>query len=125
MPGEFNQVILNIIVNAAHAIAERYPPTGNPMGVIRVATRHTTDWAEIRIEDNGCGMPPEVQARIFDPFFTTKPVGKGTGQGLSIAHNVIVVKHRGTLNVASEPSVGTSFIIRVPLRVDNEAKEAA
>ncbi len=125
MPGEFNQVILNIIVNAAHAIAERYPPTGNPQGLIRVATRHTSDWAEIRIEDNGCGMSPEVQAKIFDPFFTTKPVGKGTGQGLSIAHNVIVAKHRGTVGVASEPGLGTSFIIRVPLRVENEAREAA
>ncbi|MGA8709237.1 MAG: ATP-binding protein [Steroidobacteraceae bacterium] len=122
MPGEFNQVILNIIVNAAHAIAEHRP--GESKGTIRVSTRHSADWAEIRIEDDGCGMPPHVQAKIFDPFFTTKPVGKGTGQGLSIAHNVIVTKHRGTIAVNSEPGRGTLFTIRVPLRADDPVETA-
>ena len=70
-------------------------------------------------------MPPQIQERIFDPFFTTKPVGKGTGQGLSIAHNVIVTKHRGTISVSSEPGRGTTFTIRVPLTVDELAENAA
>jgi signal transduction histidine kinase len=73
------------------------------------------DRAEIRISDTGCGMTPEVAARIFDPFFTTKAVGKGTGQGLAMAHNVVVVRHGGTIKVESTPGVGTTFIIRLPL----------
>jgi signal transduction histidine kinase len=90
-----------------------------------VVTRRNADWAEVSITDDGCGMPPQVQERIFDPFFTTKPVGKGTGQGLSIAHNVIVTKHRGTISVSSEPGRGTTFTIRVPLTVDELAEDAA
>jgi two-component system, NtrC family, sensor kinase len=125
IPGEFNQVILNIIVNAAHAIGDARPGEANRKGTIRISTRHSGQWAEVRIEDDGCGMPPDVQQKIFDPFFTTKPVGKGTGQGLSIAHNVIVTKHRGSISVSSEPGRGTAFTIRVPLKLEELAENAA
>jgi PAS domain S-box-containing protein len=129
MPGEFNQVILNIVVNAAQAIAEasaHAPATDAPhLGTIRVVTRQSSDWAEIQISDDGCGMPRHIQDRIFDPFFTTKPVGRGTGQGLSIAHNVIAQKHRGTISVVSEPGRGTTFTIRLPLATTGLAESAA
>jgi PAS domain S-box-containing protein len=115
MPGDFNQVILNMIVNAAHAIGDVVGDGGSSRGTITLATRRVDDRAEIRISDTGCGMTPEVAARIFDPFFTTKAVGKGTGQGLAMAHNVVVVRHGGTIKVESTPGVGTTFIIRLPL----------
>jgi PAS domain S-box-containing protein len=124
VPGEFNQVILNIIVNAAHAIGESGGAGSRAPGHIRVTTRQIPGWAEILIADNGCGMPPHIQQKIFDPFFTTKPVGKGTGQGLSIAHAVIVKKHRGTITVDSEPGQGTTFTIRIPLNSDVAAQAA-
>jgi PAS domain S-box-containing protein len=125
VPGEFNQVILNIIVNAAHAIAEARGSDVTRLGKICVTTRRLPEWAEIHISDDGCGMPRHVQERIFDPFFTTKPVGKGTGQGLSIAHNVIVKKHRGLIAVNSEPGRGTTFTIRLPLEITERAENAA
>jgi signal transduction histidine kinase len=125
VPGEFNQVILNIIVNAAHAIAEARGSDVTRLGKICVTTRRLQEWAEINISDDGCGMPRHVQERIFDPFFTTKPVGKGTGQGLSIAHNVIVKKHRGLIAVNSEPGRGTTFTIRLPLEITERAENAA
>ena len=117
MPGDFNQVILNMIVNAAHAISDVVGDGGNGRGTITLSTRRVDDWAEIRISDTGCGMTPETAARIFDPFFTTKAVGKGTGQGLAIAHNVIVDKHGGAIKVESTPGAGTTFVIRLPLDV--------
>jgi signal transduction histidine kinase len=127
LPGEFNQVILNIIVNAAHAIDERGSSgvADGRKGTIRVSTRRCGDWAEIAIADDGGGIPPEIQDRIFDPFFTTKPVGKGTGQGLAIAHDVIVSKHGGTIAVRSELGKGTTFILRLPLKLANAAEAAA
>jgi len=127
LPGEFNQVILNIIVNAAHAIDERGSAgvADGRKGTIRVSTRRSGDWAEIAIADDGGGIPPEIQDRIFDPFFTTKPVGKGTGQGLAIAHDVIVSKHGGTIAVRSELGKGTTFILRLPLKLANAAEAAA
>ncbi len=124
MPGDFNQVILNMIVNAAHAIGDVVGDGGNGQGTITLSTRKDGDCAEIRISDTGCGMTPEVAARIFDPFFTTKAVGKGTGQGLAITHNVIVDKHGGTIKVDSTPGVGTTFIIRLPLEMQEEAAAA-
>ncbi|HET9863236.1 MAG TPA: ATP-binding protein, partial [Steroidobacteraceae bacterium] len=69
----------------------------------------------VEISDTGCGMPAHIQQRIFDPFFTTKEVGKGTGQGLAIAHNVVVDKHGGAIKVVSSPGKGTTFIIRLPI----------
>jgi PAS domain S-box-containing protein len=123
MPGDFNQVILNMIVNAAHAIGDVVGDGGNGRGTITLSTRKVGDCAEIRISDTGCGMTPETAARIFDPFFTTKAVGKGTGQGLAITHNVIVVKHGGTIKVESAPGKGTTFIIRLPLEVPDMAAD--
>jgi signal transduction histidine kinase len=115
MPGSFNQVILNIIVNAAHAIGDVVSGDATGKGLITVTTRRIDDWAEVRIQDTGGGIPEDIRDRIFDPFFTTKPVGKGTGQGLSIAHDVIVKKHDGMLAVESVPGRGTTFIVRLPL----------
>jgi PAS domain S-box-containing protein len=113
LPGEFNQVILNLLINASHAIAETEEDEAK--GTITISTCQVDGWAEIRIADTGSGMPEEVKVRIFDPFFTTKDVGKGTGQGLSIAYTAIVEKHSGTITVVSEPGAGTCFTIRLPL----------
>ena len=113
--GDINQVILNMIVNAAHAIGTVVDDGGAEKGKIRIRTRQVGDHAEISISDTGMGMPEEVRSRVFDPFFTTKEVGKGTGQGLAISHNVIVRKHGGHIAVKSEPGKGTTFTIRLPL----------
>ena len=120
--GEINQVILNLIVNAAHAIGDRAKASGadKGMGVITVTTAalslNPTGIAgiEIRIRDTGTGIPEAVRGRIFDPFFTTKAVGQGTGQGLYLAHAIIVGRHQGTITFETELSVGTTFIIRLP-----------
>jgi signal transduction histidine kinase len=112
--GEINQVVLNLIVNAAHAIADVVK--GTPAkGKITVATRTHGDFVEIAISDTGKGIPVEVRSRIFDPFFTTKEVGKGTGQGLAIARSVIVEKHGGSLTFETETGQGTTFYIRLPI----------
>jgi len=113
-PGEFNQVILNLIVNAAHAIADVVGKDGSKKGTIKVQTRNCKDWAEIRIHDTGTGIPDSVRARVFDPFFTTKEIGKGTGQGLAIARSVVVDKHRGTIHFETAEGRGTTFVIRLP-----------
>ena len=118
--GEFNQVILNLIVNAAHAISDVVRDSGSK-GTIRISTRKQDESVEIRVSDTGCGIPPGIQSKVFDPFFTTKAVGKGTGQGLAIAHSVIVQKHRGLITLESEPGRGTSFIIQLPLENEREA----
>lgn len=112
--GQFNQVILNMIVNATHAIADVVKDTG-AKGTISIATRSVNGWAEVRITDSGSGIPEEIRRKIFDPFFTTKEVGKGTGQGLAIAHSVIVDKHHGTIAIESEVGQGATFIVRLPL----------
>jgi signal transduction histidine kinase len=112
--GEINQVVLNLIVNAAHAIGDVVKGTVDK-GKIRVVTRVLGDHIEIAISDTGRGIPVEVRSRIFDPFFTTKDVGKGTGQGLAIARSVIVDKHGGTLHFETEVGQGTSFYIRLPI----------
>ena len=115
-PGELNQVILNLVVNAAHAIQEA-KEKGDPdrQGRIRISTRKEGEEVVIRVEDNGTGIPEAIRQRIFEPFFTTKPIGKGTGQGLAIAHSVIVDKHKGHLRLESELGKGTTFIIALPL----------
>jgi signal transduction histidine kinase len=116
VPGEFSQVILNMILNAAQAIAERRAAQClEYQGTIRIASRRLPQWAEITIADDGCGIADNIQHRIFDPFFTTKPVGKGTGQGLAIAQNVIVRHHGGSIAVESEIGRGATFTVRVPL----------
>lgn len=115
LPGEFNQVILNIIVNAAHAIGESADAKSGRKGTIKVATRRKDPWAEIRISDTGPGIPKDIRDRIFDPFFTTKEVGKGSGQGLAISHSVIAKKHGGTIVFETEINQGTTMIIRLPM----------
>jgi PAS domain S-box-containing protein len=114
LPGEFNQVILNLIVNAAHAIADVVGKEGSTKGQIRIQTRNCPECVEIRIQDTGSGIPEKVRARIFDPFFTTKEIGKGTGQGLAIARSVVVDKHDGSILFETEEGKGTTFIIRLP-----------
>jgi PAS domain S-box-containing protein len=114
LPGEFNQVILNLIINAAHAIADVVDKSGTEKGKIKIQTRDTADWVEIRIEDTGSGIDEKVRARIFDPFFTTKEIGKGTGQGLAIARSVVVDKHGGTIHFETEVGTGTTFVVRLP-----------
>ena len=122
--GEINQVVLNLIVNAAHAIGDVVTGT-NGKGRIKVSTRVLDDQVEIAIADTGKGIPVEVRARIFDPFFTTKEVGKGTGQGLAIARSVIVDKHGGTLHFETEVGQGTTFFIRLPINGPASASAAA
>ncbi|NIQ01646.1 MAG: GHKL domain-containing protein, partial [Nitrospinaceae bacterium] len=121
---DINQVFLNLVVNAAHAIESRLETNGASKGIIRIATRKLEDGVEIRIEDNGMGIPPDIQNRIFDPFFTTKEVGKGTGLGLSIVHSVVVKKHRGTVSFETEPGQGTTFIVRLPFSRTEETAGA-
>jgi PAS domain S-box-containing protein len=115
LPGELNQVILNVITNAAHAISDIVGDGSSGKGIITVNTRHDGNWAEIRISDTGTGVPKEIRAKIFDPFFTTKEVGKGTGQGLAITRSVVVNKHGGTIDFETEVGKGSTFIIRLPL----------
>lgn len=112
---EFNQAILNMVINAAHAIGDVVGDAAQGKGTIRVSTHHKDGWAEVRISDTGSGIPENIRSRIFDPFFTTKKVGKGTGQGLAIAHSVIAKKHGGTIDFETEVGKGTTFIIRLPL----------
>jgi len=113
-PGEFNQVILNLIVNAAHTVADVVGKGGSAKGKIKIQTRNCREWAEIRIQDTGMGIPEKVRAHIFDPFFTTKGIGKGTGQGLAIARSSVVDKHNGTIHFETEEGKGTTFVIRLP-----------
>ena len=113
--GEFNQAILNLIVNAAHAIAGVRSEGTVQKGEIAISTRRNGESVEISVRDTGHGIPLEIQPRIFEPFFTTKDVGKGTGQGLSIAHNTIVKRLHGEMWFESEVGLGTTFFIRLPL----------
>ena len=115
LPGDFNQVILNMIINAAHAIADVVGDGSKGKGTITVSTRGNGDFAEVRISDTGTGIPEEVKSRVFDPFFTTKEIGKGTGQGLAICHSVIVEMHGGTISIETEVGEGTTFLIRLPI----------
>jgi signal transduction histidine kinase len=120
LAGQFNQAILNMIINASHAIADATNGSQNGQrGTITVVTQHCDPWVEIRITDTGTGIPVAARDRVFDPFFTTKEVGHGTGQGLSIAHSVIVEKHGGAINFETETGHGTTFTIRLPLEVES------
>jgi PAS domain S-box-containing protein len=112
-PGEVNQVILNLIINAAHAIESVVGGSGLK-GLIRVQTRLDEGWAEIQVSDTGTGIPEKIRDQVFVPFFTTKPVGRGTGQGLAIVHSV-VTKHKGTVTFQTEEGKGTCFTVRLPL----------
>jgi PAS domain S-box-containing protein len=113
--GQVNQVVLNLVVNAAHAIADNNKARGTTeKGLITVTTRIENGFAVISIGDTGGGIPEAIRKRIFEPFFTTKEVGRGTGQGLSIAHNVIKA-HGGKLDFVTELGTGTTFNVRLPL----------
>ncbi|WP_051309068.1 sensor histidine kinase [Desulfogranum japonicum] len=111
---ELGQVLLNLIINAAHAIEDCNNMEGQK-GLIRIVTRRDGNWGEIKVEDNGCGISLSLQQKIFEPFFTTKEVGRGSGQGLAIIYNIVTDKHHGTIRVQSEPGKGATFIIRLPL----------
>jgi PAS domain S-box-containing protein len=111
--GELNQVFLNLLVNASHAIEAAGKDVST--GRIRITTQHVGAELIITFEDNGCGIKPEILDKIFDPFFTTKEVGKGTGQGLTISRSIVVDRHGGALEVHSIVGTGTRFTIRVPV----------
>ncbi len=113
--GEFNQVILNLLINAAHAIRQVVGDGSGGKGKIVITTSQDQGWAEIAIHDTGAGIPEEIQSRIFEPFFTTKPVGQGTGQGLALAHTIVVRKHGGRIWFESAEGKGTTFFIRLPI----------
>lgn len=112
---ELSQVVLNLIVNAAHAIDAATNGGTTAKGIIRISTHHLGEWAELRVSDTGCGIPEAIRHRVFEPFFTTKPVGKGTGQGLAITCSVVVDKHKGRIELESEVGKGTTFRIFLPL----------
>ena len=107
--GQLNQVFLNILMNAIHAIEGQ--------GEIRIVTRAEAESVKIAISDSGGGIAPENIKRIFDPFFTTKGVGKGTGLGLAIAYDIVVNKHGGIIDVTSEIGAGTTFTITLPVKM--------
>lgn len=115
--GEFNQVILNLLMNAAQTIGDMVKKGSAAKGTITITTKCVDDGVEVQIQDTGAGIPETVRARIFEPFFTTKEVGKGTGQGLALAHAVIVKKHDGKIWFESEVGKGTTFFLRLPLIV--------
>lgn len=119
---EVNQVVLNMIINAVHAIEAVVNREAGEKGKIIIRTRREGDFAKIEISDTGSGIPPAIIDRIFDPFFTTKEVGKGSGQGLAIAHDIIVNKHRGNITVESEVGKGTTFTIYLPLNPSEEGR---
>jgi signal transduction histidine kinase len=118
--GEFNQCILNLIVNAAHAIRDVVKLNPGIKGLITVQTRRDGDQVEVRVTDTGPGIPEAVRARIFEPFFTTKGVGQGTGQGLSMIYASIVKRHGGTVTFESEAGHGAVFIIRLPVKTKDK-----
>ena len=113
--GEFNQVILNLILNAIHAIEDVIMNSSEKKGLIRISTSQDGDWVIVKVNDSGPGIPKEIRNKIFDPFFTTKEVGKGTGQGLAICYDVVVKRHGGTITFETEMGKGTTFIIRIPI----------
>jgi PAS domain S-box-containing protein len=122
LEGEFNQVVLNLLVNAAHAIRDVVGDSG-AKGTITVRTRCEGDEAVIEVADTGAGVPEEIRSRIFDPFFTTKETGEGSGQGLAVAHAVIVEKHQGRIDVDSAVGAGSTFTIRLPMSPSAAGKE--
>jgi len=121
--GDLNQVFLNLLINAAHAIGDVVKGTGEK-GTIGVRTKQDGDWVEIAISDTGTGIPETIREKVFDPFFTTKEVGKGTGQGLALARAIVMEKHGGTLTFDSAVGKGTTFHIRLPVSGSREPREA-
>ncbi|MBC8089982.1 MAG: sensor histidine kinase [Phycisphaerae bacterium] len=118
--GEINQVFLNLLVNAAHAVGD----AGSQRGCITVRSRVIPDGVEISVADTGRGIPAGIRSRIFEPFFTTKDVGRGTGQGLAIALSIVRDKHAGSIHFQTEEGVGTIFVVRLPLKSISMRSEA-
>ncbi len=118
--GDINQVFLNLLVNAGHAILAVVGKSGR-RGKILVRTMREGGDVRIDITDTGCGISNEIKDRIFDPFFTTKEVGRGTGQGLAIARAIVSTKHHGSLTFESEVGKGTTFTVRLPVDIDGNA----
>ena len=114
---DLNQVFLNLLINAAHTIADVVGDASAGKGTITISTERDDDNVIIRISDTGKGIPQSIQNRVFDPFFSTKDVGKGSGQGLAIARKIVVEKHEGSLDFETEKGKGTTFIIRLPIAV--------
>jgi signal transduction histidine kinase len=114
-PQEITRVLLNLISNGFYAAAKRKgDAAGGFEPTLSATTRSLGDKVEIRIRDNGTGIPPEVKEKLFNPFFTTKPAGEGTGLGLSMSHDIVVKQHGGTIDVKTEPGIFTEFIITLP-----------
>ncbi len=113
-PGELHQALLNLLMNAVQAIEAR---GATPPGLIRIATRRNGDRVEVEISDNGQGIAEEAKAHIFNPFFTTREVGQGSGQGLTLSHDIIVRKHQGTLTFESQAGQGTTFVLGLPIKM--------
>ena len=124
-PQEMGRVVLNLVGNAFDAVTEKNPqaqagpadgePAPSFTPTVRVTTHRFDDHVEIRVKDNGPGIPEATQQKIFDPFFTTKETGKGTGLGLSMSYDIVTQGHGGTLRVKSTPGEGSTFIVRLPL----------
>jgi PAS domain S-box-containing protein len=114
--GDVNQVVLNLVVNAAHAVAA----AGKERGTVRVSTRVDADQAVIEVTDSGTGIPPEIADKVFEAFFTTKDVGAGTGQGLALCWSLVVDRHGGAIDFTSEPGAGTTFTVRLPIAASND-----
>ncbi|MCU7915764.1 MAG: hypothetical protein KZQ65_07635 [Candidatus Thiodiazotropha sp. (ex Gloverina cf. vestifex)] len=121
-PGDISQALLNLLVNAVQAVEER---SDEPPGAIHISSRKLPTYVEIRVGDNGSGIPPEARDHIFNPFFTTRDVGQGSGQGLTLTHDIIVRKHRGSLRFDTEMERGTVFTIRLPIHSDEESPSPA
>lgn len=119
---DINQVFLNLIVNAAHAVSAKQKETAGK-GTIKLTTLKQNDSIVISISDTGTGIPPSLLDRIFDPFFTTKEVGAGTGQGLAISYSIIVEGHDGTITVDSDEGIGTTFTIQLPIKIRGDSDE--
>jgi len=121
---ELNQVFLNLIVNATHAIRDASTQGTRHRGKLTIRTRQIDQDVQIEIQDNGSGIPLDVRDRVFDPFFTTKQVGEGTGQGLTICHEIVVQKHHGTIWFDTEIDKGTTFFVRIPIRFDSNTGDS-
>jgi two-component system, NtrC family, sensor kinase len=116
LPGDLNQVFLNLIVNSAHAMEAKLGESSQQKGTLTVRTRHADDRVIVQIQDTGTGIAPNIQDRIYDPFFTTKKVGRGTGQGLAIARSIVVDRHGGIISFETEMRQGTTFTISIPIQ---------
>ena len=116
LPSDINRAVVNLVVNAAHAVADAADDEPGRKREIIVRTRRDGPWAEIRVEDSGPGIPADIRDRVFELFFTTKDVGRGSGQGLALARAAVVEKHGGTIHFETQIGRGTTFIVRLPIQ---------